>query len=385
MKTHLTCFATFAVLASLGLARETAVSSQEGGQLTGAPALPAQIHVPNRPSTPLFQGEQGRQKTEIHFDPATGFVTVKMLVQDPNGYFIPNIRRENFAVYEDGVRQQDATVAIEHAAVSVGLLLEHGGRYQSLNDALHQAVSMAADQFLDEIENDDEVAIWTYGDKVKEICGFSRGHDASRGALFSLRAPPFSELDFYDAVVESLRRMSVMQVLTGRKVLLVISSGLDTFSNATYQDALQAAGQSGMPIYAIDLGPFIRSRASLSSNTVPYARLDWPRAESGLQRIAQASGGRMYALPPTLDLAGVYDDLMENLRVRYVITYKPTADSDMNGARTVRIELIDSRTGGPLRIVDASGRLVRSKVIVEDSYVPHGSPAKATAALRTGN
>jgi hypothetical protein len=44
----------------------------------------------------------------------------------------------------------------------------------------------------------------------------------------------------------------------------------------------------------------------------------------------------MYALPTTLDLAGVYDELMENLRVRYVITYKPTADPDMNRARTVR-------------------------------------------------
>lgn len=197
MKNHLACFAAFAVLASLALAREVAGSSQEGGRLTTAPALPAQIHVPNRPSRPLFQGEQCQQKTEIHFDPATRVVTIKMLVRDPNGYFIPDIRRENFAVYEDGVRQ-DATVEIEHAAVSVGVLLEHGGRYQSRNDALDQAVSMAADQFLDEIGNDDEVAISTYGDKVKEICGFSRGHDASWEALSSLRAPPFSELNFYD-------------------------------------------------------------------------------------------------------------------------------------------------------------------------------------------
>ena len=229
---------------------------------------------------------------------------------------------------------------------------------------------MAADQFLDEIGNDDQVAIWTYGDNVKEICGFSRGHDAPREALFNLRAPSFSELNFYDALVETLQRMQGVQVLTGRRALLVISSGLDTFSKATYQDAVQAAEQSGVPIYAIDLVPVIRTRATLSSNTVPYAHLDWPRAESGLQRIAQASAGRMYAPPATLELAGVYDDLMENLRVRYVITYKSTADPDMNGPRTVRIELIDSRTGGPLRIVDASGRLVRSKLLVEGSYVP---------------
>lgn len=352
MKYHLACFAALAVLASLVPAR--AGNSQEGGQ-----------------------------KTEIHFDATTRVVTIKMLVRDSNGYSVPNIRRENFVVYEDGVRQQDVTVEIEHAAASIGLLLEHGGRYQSLNDALHQAISMAADQFLDQMGNDDEVAIWTYGDKVKEICGFSGGHSASREALSGLRSPPFSELNFYDAVVETLRRMPARQVSSGRSALLVISSGLDTFSKATYQDALQAAGRSNIPIYAIALGPVIQSRASLSSNTVPYARLDWPGAESGLQRIAQASGGRMYALPPTLDIAAVYDDLMESLRVRYVITYKSTTEADMNRARTVRIELIDSRTGGPLRTVDASGRLVRSKVIMEDSYVPHGS--EATAALRPAN
>src|SRR5690349_18784186 len=67
--------------------------------------------------------EQGRAKSEISFDPASGEVTVKMLVQDPNGYFIPNIRRDNFAVYENGVRQTNAMVGIEHSPVSLALLM----------------------------------------------------------------------------------------------------------------------------------------------------------------------------------------------------------------------------------------------------------------------
>jgi hypothetical protein len=94
-----------------------------------------QLQVPNRPSTALFQGAQGKQRTEIHFDPATQVVTIKMLVQNPRGYFIPNIRRENFAVYENGVRQENASVEIEHAAISLGVLLEYGGRYQALNES----------------------------------------------------------------------------------------------------------------------------------------------------------------------------------------------------------------------------------------------------------
>jgi hypothetical protein len=50
---------------------------------------------------------------------------------------------------------------------------------------------------------------------------------------------------------------------------------------------------------------------------------------------------------------------MENLRVRYVITYRSAGDGDMSNARTVRIELIDPTTGGPLEIVDANGMPVR--------------------------
>ena len=87
----------------------------------------AQVQVPNRPTSPLFNSTQGKQKTEIRFDPATGMVTLKLLVQDPNGYFIPNLRRDNFLVYENGVRQQNATVDIEHAPVTLAVLMEFGG------------------------------------------------------------------------------------------------------------------------------------------------------------------------------------------------------------------------------------------------------------------
>ena len=164
-----------------------------------------------------------------------------------------------------------------------------------------------------------------------------------------------------------------MQTPNGRKALVLLASGVDTFSKASYEDALQSVRRSAVPIYAINLAVAARS-ATLSSKG-PYARIDWKRAESGLRQIATASGGRLYSPEFTFDLAGIYDDLMENLRVRYVITYKSTIDADVNRPRTVRIELVDSRTGGPLKIVDTSGRAVPWKVIVEGSYVPAAAPA----------
>src|SRR6202020_3480044 len=85
---------------------------------------------------------------------------------------------------------------------------------------------------------------------------------------------------------------------------------------------------------------------------------------------ARASGGRMYSPDSSVDLAAVYDDLVENLRVRYVITYKSTARPEEHGPRTVRVELVDSRTSGPLSIVDADAKPVHPRALVDGRYDP---------------
>ncbi len=328
----------------------------------------AVVHTPSRPSTSLFKGEQGNQKTEIYFDRATGVVTMKMLVQDSNGYFIPNIRRDNFAVYENGVRQQNATVDIEHAPVSLAVLMEWGGRYQALNRALGDQVPRAAHQLLDELGRQDKVAVFRYGDRVDRVADFSSGREALDTIFASVDKPDFSELNFYDALISTV---DYMKKVSGRKAILLISSGVDTFSKARYQDALAVAREGGTPIYVIDIAPALRTSVErASSNLGPYARIDWNRAESQLQEIAKSSGGRMYPAESTFDLSGVYDDLMENLRVRYVITYKSSSGGDLGTPRTVRIELVDPSTGGPLEIVDANGKPVRSQLFFEHTYTP---------------
>jgi hypothetical protein len=93
------CLVSLSCLSALSIAQGTA------GGAAATESSPAQVHVPNRPSSALFEDGQGSQRTEIAFDPHTQTVTMKLLVQDPNGYFIPNIRRENFAVFENDHRR----------------------------------------------------------------------------------------------------------------------------------------------------------------------------------------------------------------------------------------------------------------------------------------
>src|SRR5579871_3617463 len=142
---------SIALILLLVLAGERASSQCQPArvQQRSESASERQIQIPNRASPSLFEGTQGKQKPEIHFDPATGMVTLKLLVQDPNGHFIPNIRRDNFVVYENGVRQNNAAVEVEHPSVSLALVLEYGGHSPVLNRTIVSDIAIAGRQLVD--------------------------------------------------------------------------------------------------------------------------------------------------------------------------------------------------------------------------------------------
>lgn len=328
--------------AALGLS--LSIGWAGAADLTGhtAPTAPGQLTVSPGLSAPLPQGNQA----DIQFDPASGIVTVRMTVPDPSGNLIPNIRRDDFAVYENGVRQQNVNVDVEHAPISVAVLLEWGGRYQAFNRALGDNIPRAASQLLSEIGPQDKIALWTYADRPAKLADFSASPESLDGLLLTLETPGFSEANFYDALLATLQRM---KTVAGRKAVIVLSDGVDTFSKASCQDVLKAAETSETPVYAINLGPALRAEAESVSNTGPHAQIDWNRAAMALQQIADKSGGRLFSPESTFDLSGIYDNIMQTLRVRYVITYKSAANtSGQSATRRVQVELVDPKTGGPL-------------------------------------
>src|SRR5260370_12919597 len=97
----------------------TGLPPQQPTEATQQAKEPSPLTVPSRPPAPLYTGEQGAQSSEITFVPLSRTVTAKFHVEDPNGYFLPNLRRETFAVYEDGVRQTNATLEFEPPPVSL--------------------------------------------------------------------------------------------------------------------------------------------------------------------------------------------------------------------------------------------------------------------------
>jgi hypothetical protein len=110
-------------------------------------------------------------------------------------------------------------------------------------------------------------------------------------------------------------------------------------------------------------------------HATPLARIDWSKAQNQLQEIARASGGRAYAPENMIDLSATYDDRMENLKVRYVITDRSSSDGDLSIPRTVRVELVNPSNGEPLEIVDLNGKTIRARVVVQERNTPRLPPA----------
>jgi len=327
----------------------------------------SEVTVPSRPTKPVYEGQLGKQGSEIEFTPASRIVTMKLMVDDPNGYFRPNLRRENFAVYEDGVRQKNVTVEVDHSPVSVALLMEFGGRYHELTKILGETVRTSGRQLLDVLEHDDKIAVFKYDANVETLVDFSQSHDVLDSAFNRLTTPGFSEANFYDALLGILDRM---KNVPGRKAIIVISSGIDTFSKTTYQQVLHAARVSSIPIYSIGLGRLMQQEAYIYGDKAPFARIDWNSAERQLQELAKISGGRAYILDSRVEIPAIYDDIMENLRLRYVISYVSSKPAAPGLPCKIRVELIDSKTGKPLTALDSNGKPIPARVFVQESYSP---------------
>jgi VWFA-related protein len=333
----------------------------------------SQSTVPTRPDSPLYKGEQGNQRSEIRFTPLTRTVTIKLHVEDPNGYFLPNIRPENFAVYEDGVRQKNVSVEVEHSAVSIALLIEAGSRYHEVNKLLGDEMPYFGRELFDVLTPADKIAVFKYDSKLQTLAEFGPFHKDLDGNFHQLSTPDISEANFYDALLETMNRM---KTISGRKAIIAISSGVDTFSKTNFQEVLRTAQDCGTPIYTIGLAPLMQRESAVYGPSAPFARIDWDSAEKQMEKLTKASGGRAYAIESAVGIAGIYDDIMENLRVRYVVSYVSSNPATVGPPRKIQVELIDPQTGQQLKIRDSNGRVIAAKVFVQESYMPDAAPGE---------
>lgn len=319
--------------------------------------------LPKIPSQ--YKKDKAEQKPETSFSTDVDMVTVDVAVMDNKGHFIPGIPAGNFRVLEDGVPQQIRGMNIGEAPLTVAMVIEFSNRFQQFwGPAWYQTLELSWG-FASTLKPQDYVAVVAYDLRPEILSDFTTDRSKTQEALQRLQIPGFSEANLFDALTDTADRMSGID---GRKAIVLLSSGIDTFSKQTYDQARKKLQQSGVPIYAIGLMQTLREMMDAMGYMGPIARMDFLQADNQLRTFAKETGGQAYFPRFEGEFGSIFQSIHNALRNQYVLTYAPTNKAHDGTYRKIKVELVNPATNQPLAVKDEKGKPVKYQIIAKSGY-----------------
>ncbi|MBI3895362.1 MAG: VWA domain-containing protein [Acidobacteria bacterium] len=314
---------------------------------------------PTRPPATQKRPETNRDEP-VRFRTEVELVTVSVVVQDDKGIFLSGLGKQNFRIQEDGVVQQIQRVEAAEAPMTVALLMEFSDLYWQF---LYQTLQ-ASYGFINSLQPDDWVAVIVFDMKPIIMLDFTRNKAAAFDALNQLSSPGFSESNLFDALTDTLKRMEDIE---GKKSIVLISSGVDTFSRTRYDQTLKLVQTSSTPIYAIGTGQAVREYYDARGYIGDIQRMNFLQADNQLRSFAKLSGGRSYFPRFEGQFPSIYADIAATLRNEYTIAYSPTNQARDGKFRKIKVELVGP-DGQPLKILNEKGKEIKYKVQAREGY-----------------
>lgn len=318
---------------------------------------------PPPPPQPKVKNPEGMPDFSLHVDVAN--VQVPVMVTTKDGQFIPGLKKDNFKVFEDSVPQSITNFTQQNdAPVTAVLLIEFSSlNYYFMIDAVRDSY-----YFANTLKPNDWVAVIAYDMKPTILADFTQDKKEIYGALGQLRIPGFAEANMFDALYDTLDRLDRIE---GRKYIILIASGLDTFSRINYDKVLKKVKDTpNVGIFTVSTGEafrnYMEARAGGSFGS-ELRNLSYLQADNEMGTFARMTGGRWYHPQFEGELPEIFRDIASDIRNQYVITYKPTNSKQDGTFRKLRIEL-QAPDGGPLTFKDQKGKTLKPVVVARDGY-----------------
>lgn len=270
-------------------------------------------------------------------------VRLPITVTDKKNQFVPGLTRDDFMVFEDKLPQQIETFSTEE---------------QNTNQPLYVAVLIdtspsvagklkfeqeAAMNFIQDVlrPRKDRVLFATFDDQIILRQDFTDRLDLLDRAIFGLKKPG-KQTALYDAVWQFCDEK--MRSAQGRRALIVITDGEDTYSRADLRDAIDIAQRTETTVYALS------TKAGFSA-TVPGVEAGQvkDKADRELTRLCEETGGTALFTGDMLALERAFNRISKELRSQYLITYKPTNDRYDGSERHIDVKLANGHQHLKLR------------------------------------
>lgn len=287
----------------------------------------------------------------------TNVVNVDAVVYNKKtGQIITGLKKENFAVFENGVKQDVTNFAMPEAPITVSLVVEYSkwteifgsaGNRGTFEPGKYEVIRPVA-YFLSKFIKapDDYASVIAFDMRPTPITDFTNDPNRLRATVDILlkNYPAFRENNLYDAVKFALvggrgdsvvlenskestsEYAGMIAVKAKRRAIILVASGIDTFSRTNYDQVRKIIQNTGVPIYIISTGnlfykmyePYLPATDSLSGAP---GRLTFLQAQNAMNTFAKESGGQHFPMTFESELPGILTNINTLLRNQYSLAY----------------------------------------------------------------
>jgi len=324
-------------------------------------AQPKAEELPKIPSRLTKKKEDGASETDVTFKADTSVVTIDVSVLDNRGMPIPNIPKGNFRILEDSVPQTLTQYSTTEAPMTVGLVIEFSNLWQSYWSYGWYETLQAAYTFTQMLKPDDYVAIIAYDLRPEILTDFTNDKAKIGEAMQRLRIPGFSESNLFDAVTDTADRMSKIE---GRRAVVVLTSGIDTFSKITYDKTRKMLQESGVPVYTVGILQLYRTYMEARGANM----IDFLQGDNQLRTFAKETGGQAFFPRFMAEMPNAFAQINNALRNQYSLGYSPTNQARDGKFRKITVQLVNPENNEPLRVTDQKGKPIKYTIIAKTGY-----------------
>lgn len=229
------------------------------------------------------------------FSAGVDLVEVYATVTGADGHLLPGLSAADFRVTEDGTAQSVAVFAHGDVPLAVAVAID---RSFSLSAAELALAVTATRRFVAALQPADQLMLMAFGTRTEILSDLSTDRARATATLDGLE--PWGTTPLYDAVLQAIDRV---HNATGRRALIVISDGLDTYSRTSATLVIEYAKNRNVLVY-----PVIHGGARTPE----------------LTELAAVTGGRVVEAADVADLVGALETIAAELRAQYLLGYTPT-------------------------------------------------------------